>query len=317
MRYAYYPGCASEHLACAYEESLRQVMDFLKIELTNVPDWNCCGATECMSVNRLAAYSLVARNLALVPEGFKEVVSSCSACYLNLRKTDKTMLENPDINNAVNSALSAGKISYTPGRLTIKHILDLFVNDVGLSAIKERVVSPLTHLRVAPYYGCMLVRPGKSFDHPEYPETMDKLLSSLGAEVADFSLKAYCCGGHMPQIKPITGYEIIHRILKDAYDKNANLIAVTCPVCQANLDIYQEDVNKHFGTNFNIPVLFFTQLMGLAFGINHTSLGIGKEIVSAKQVLSEKSNLPMKDKKDIYQSNARLPMPEMKGGSKI
>lgn len=316
MKYAYYPGCSSEHLAAAYRDSVKLVADLFKLEFSTIPDWNCCGATEYLSVDRIGAYSLSARNLALVPADADQVIVPCSACYLNLKKTDQTMFENPSVNSSVNTALGAARLSYQPGRLSIRHILDVIVNDIGIEVIKERVVAPLTHLRVAPYYGCMLVRPKGSYDDPEYPETLDTLLSALGAEVVDFSMKAYCCGGHMPQIKALTGYEILRRILKDAHDKKANVIAVVCPVCQLNLDAYQNDVNRNFGTNFNIPIMFFSQLMGIALGMNHASLGIGKEIVSAEKVLSGKGNPDMKGAPLPRKSKAALPMPSMKGGSR-
>jgi heterodisulfide reductase subunit B len=312
MRYAFYPGCSSEHLASAYQDSWQQIADFFKIELSAIPDWNCCGATEYGSVDRLGAYALTARNLALVPEGCDQVVASCSACYLNLKKTDKVMSEHPDIKRDVNTALSAGGLSYAPGRFQIRHILDVVINDIGLEVIRERVSSPLRGLRVAPYYGCMLVRPAAGFDHPEYPVMMDRLLSVLGGDVVDFSLKAYCCGGHMPHIKAMTGYEILRRILKDVHDKRADIIAVTCPVCQLNLDAYQDDVNKNFGTDFNIPVVFFTQLMGLALGMTPESLGLGKELVSAREVLSAKrkarTGAPQGGRPE-----GGLPMPESQG----
>ncbi len=312
MKYAFYPGCSSEHLASAYQDSWKQIADYFKIELSSIPDWNCCGATEYGSVDRLGAYALTARNLALVPEGCDQVVASCSACYLNLKRTDKAMSEHPDIKRDVNSALSAGGLGYAPGKFKIRHILDVVINDIGLEVIRERVSSPLTGLRVAPYYGCMLVRPATGFDHPEYPVMMDRLLSALGAEVADFSLKAYCCGGHMPHIKAMTGYEILRRILKDVHEKKADIIAVTCPVCQLNLDAYQDDVNKNFGTDFNIPVVFFTQLMGLALGMSPESLGLGKELVSAQEVLSVKRRARAVATKGGSPEGG-LPMPEPRG----
>ncbi len=314
MKYAFYPGCSSEHLASAYQDSWKLIADFFKIELSTIPDWNCCGATEYSSMDRLGAYALTARNLALVPEECGQVVASCSACYLNLKKTDKVMSEHPKVNRDVNSALAAGGLSYAPGKFQIRHILDVVINDIGLEVIKERVSSPLAGLRVAPYYGCMLVRPGGGFDHPEYPVMMDRLLSALGAEVVDFSLKAYCCGGHMPHIKAMTGYEILRRILKDVDNKGADIIAVTCPVCQVNLDAYQEDVNKNFSTDFNIPVLFFTQLMGIAFGMSHESLGIGKELVSARAALSGHRKAPRVEASKMEAPDAGLPMPQLKGG---
>ncbi len=314
--YAYYPGCCSEYLTSAYHGSLKQIADFFKLEFTEIPDWNCCGATEYMSIDRIGAYALAARNLALVPEGCNQLISCCSACYLNMKKTDQIMSEHEAIYNDVSEALAAGNLIYTPGKIKVRHILDVIVNDVGLETIKESVIYPLNQLKVAPYYGCMLVRPGKGFDHPEYPETMDMLFSALGATVVDFSLRAYCCGGHMPQINAATGYEIIRRLLKEAHDKQADTIAVACPVCQLNLDIYQEDVNKNFSTDFNIPILFFTQLIGLALGMRPQALEFGKEMVSANRILSKRAIVSASNREKIEKSKKSLPMPQIKGGKK-
>ncbi|MEW5744666.1 MAG: CoB--CoM heterodisulfide reductase iron-sulfur subunit B family protein [Nitrospirota bacterium] len=288
MTYALYPCCSSEHMALAYAQSAKAVMDVFDITLTDIPDWNCCGATEYLSLNRLAHYALSARNLALVPEGCSQVITSCSLCYLNLRRADEVMLKNPGIKESVNAALAEGGVHYEPGGLRIRHLLDIFFNDIGLEVITSKVTSPLAHVRVAPFYGCMLTRPRGGFDHPEYPTSMDRLLSALGATVVDFTMKASCCGGHMPHIKTTTAYELLRRILKDAAACKADIIAVSCPVCQMNLDAYQEDVNSCFSTSFSIPVLFFPQLIGLAFGIDPLALGIGKEIVSAEPVLSRR-----------------------------
>jgi len=287
VRYALFPCCSSEHMAAAYTQSARAVMELFNIELTDIPDWNCCGATEYLSINRLAHYALSARNLALVPQGHSQVITSCSLCFSNLRRTDKVMHEHPDINEAVNDALAEGGLHYNPGVLRIRHFLDIFLNDVGVDALFTKVTTPLSNLRIAPFYGCMLTRPGDGFDHPEHPTSMDRILTALGATVAEFSMKSNCCGGHMPHIKAITAYELLRRILKSAQKSGADAIAVLCPVCQINLDAYQDDVNKHFNTHFNIPVLFFTQLMGLAFGLDPLALGIGKEIVSAEPVLTK------------------------------
>lgn len=285
MKYALFPCCSSEHMAAAYTQSARAVMELFNIELTDIPDWNCCGATEYLSINRIAHYALSARNLAIVPPGHNQVITSCSLCFSNLRRTDKVMHEHPDINEAVNDALAEGGLHYDPGMLRIRHFLDIFLNDVGVEALRTKVTASLGNLRIAPFYGCLLTRPEGGFDHPEHPTSMDKLLTVLGAKVVDFSMKANCCGGHMPHIKAITAYELLRRILKSAQDSGADAIAVLCPVCQINLDAYQDDVNKHFNAHFNIPVLFFTQIMGLAFGLDPLSLGIGKEIVSADPVL--------------------------------
>jgi len=312
MRYAYYPGCSSENLSAAYESSFRLVAEALGIELTTVPDWNCCGGTQYMAVSRLASYAISARNLALVPAITAGLLVSCSACFLNLQRADRAMQEHPEISRQVNSALKEGGLSYHPGTLWIRHILDVFNNDIGLEYIQDRVRTPLAGLTVAPYYGCMLVRPRCSFDHTEYPTSMDGLLEALGARVAPFSLRGYCCSGHLPHIKADTGFSIIHRILKNAQYDGADVIAVACPVCQVNLDLYQQDVNEKYGTDFDIPVLFFTQLMGLAFGLDQIGLGVGNEIVAAGRKLEQarKGGRPRNDR-TMSDRPAGLPMPDM------
>jgi heterodisulfide reductase subunit B len=221
------------------------------------------------------------------------------------------MQEHPEIGRKVNLALQEGGLSYHPGTLWIRHILDVFINDIGLEYISDRVRTPLAKLTVAPYYGCMLVRPQCLFDHTEYPTSMDGLLEALGARVAPFSLRGYCCSGHLPHIKADTGFSIIHRILKNAQYDGADVIAVACPVCQVNLDLYQQDVNEKYGTSFDIPVLFFTQLMGLAFGLDRIGLGIGNEIIAADRKPEPSQRGGGRNGRTAAARPAALPMPDM------
>jgi len=277
MRYAYFPGCSLSRTARAYDLSTRAVADALEIELEEIEDWNCCGATEYISLNKTAAYALIARNLALAArqDNLKQIVAPCSLCFLNLRKADHYMGKYPRLGELANSALAAGGLSYAPGSLTIRHMVDVVVRDVGLDAIAAKVTNPLTGLRVAAYYGCLLVRPelGEVSENPEYPMFMDRLMSALGAEVVDFPLKAHCCGGHMTQISADTAFELIRRLLHNAAEYKADVIVTVCPMCQLNLDAY------------NLPILYFTQLIGLALGMDVPTLGIGQEIVSANEAL--------------------------------
>jgi len=186
------------------------------------------------------------------------------------------------------------------------------VVDIGFDAIKAQVKKPLYNLRVAPYYGCLVPRPAsmESFDDPEHPTSMDKILEVLGATVIDYPLKAQCCGGHMTQISEETALELIRRLLKNAADCEADLIATLCPMCQLNLDAYQDAVNAQFGTNYKIPIVYFTQLMGIAFDIPAEELGFGKEIVPAKPVLEKITNEAPKPKR-IREKKTGLPMPIM------
>ena len=323
MKYAYYPGCSLERNASAYHVSAMAVSKPFGVELEELDDWNCCGAVEYIAINRPAAYALVARNLALAAghplNGSgkeKNLVAPCSACFLNLSKAETYMRRDQKFAAEINAALNAGGLSYTPGNLTVRHLLDIFVNDVGYEAIAEKVVRPLNNLRVAPYYGCLVVRPAFQgvFDDHEYPTTLDRLMEALGAKVVDFPLKAHCCGGHMTQISEPVALEMIRRLLKNANDYEADIIVTLCPMCQLNLDAYQESVNKYFGTDYHIPVLYFTQMIGLAIGLSAQELEIGKEFVDARPALSKNGvhvpepEEPRKKKKPAKEA---LPMPRM------
>jgi len=313
MRYAYYPGCSLERSAASYHVSAMAVAEKLGLVFHELEDWNCCGATEYFAINKLPAYALVARNLALVPDDFTELAAPCSACYVNLRKTNKHMGKYTDLAQQVNQALAAGGLSYQPGRLHVRHLLDIIVNDVGYQTIAECVVKPLTGLRVAPYYGCLIVRPENGFDDPEYPNSMDRLLRALGAEVVDYPLKAQCCGGHMTQISDKVAYELIRRLLHNAAEYHADVVACVCPMCQLNMDAYQGNVNRHFGTNYRIPILYFTQLMALAFGLDaKEEAGVGSEIVSSHSALAKIGvEVPKQEEKKKRPDKQALPMPTM------
>ncbi|MBU4272426.1 MAG: CoB--CoM heterodisulfide reductase iron-sulfur subunit B family protein [Planctomycetes bacterium] len=288
MKYAYYPGCSLERNAAAYDHSVREVADLLGIRLQEIDDWNCCGATEYFSRNELAACAVIARNLALVEPQTDQLVAPCAACYLNLIKTDKLMVDHPEFGKEVNQCLAAGGLKYEPGRVTVRHMLDVIVDDIGETAVRDKVVRPLAGLRVAPYYGCQVVRPISNNDNPEYPMKMDHLLKWLGAEVVDYPVKAHCCGGHMTQISEPQAFELIRRLLQNAQDYVADMIVCMCPMCQLNLDGYQSRVNGFFGTEFKLPIMYFTQMLGIAFGIDPQKLGFGKEIVTAMPVLEAK-----------------------------
>lgn len=316
MKYSYYPGCSLERNAIAYHQSITAVAGPLGLEFAEVEDWNCCGATEYVSLNLLPAYALVGRNLALAANQSNNghhLVTPCSACFLNLSKVNHYMAESPELAEQVNTALAAGGLHYQPNSVEVRHLLDIVVNDVGYETVAGKVTRPLYNLRVAPYYGCLIVRPGlqKSFDDPEYPTSLDKLMRVLGAEVVDFPLKAHCCGGHMTQISETTALELIRRLLKNAADYEADVIVTLCPMCQLNLDAYQENVNRTFKTSYHIPILYFTQLMGLAFGLAAEKLGLGKEFINARSVLAKiKAESPQVPHKERASKGA-LPMPSM------
>jgi heterodisulfide reductase subunit B len=313
-----YPGCSMEYSARAYEKSLKAITAPLGMNLKEIDDWNCCGATEYLGISVTPAYALIARNLAIgarAANGTRELVAPCSACYLNLAKADHYMAEQPALGARVNDALAAGGLAYEPGSLKISHLLDVMVNNVGLEAIEKLVVQPLTGLRLVPYLGCMVPRPdyGERFSDHDFPTELDSLLKALGAEVVDFPLKTECCGGHMPQIGPEMGFEMIHRLIDAAEKAEADAMVTLCPMCQLNLDAYQGEMNQHFKTSYHMPILFFTQLMGLAFGIGPKELGFGLELVSARNVLEAMGVKPPEETPPAPPKRPRkpegLPMP--------
>ncbi len=288
--YLFYPGCSMESSAKAYQASLDAICKPLGINLHEIEDWNCCGATEYLSLELLPAYALIARNLALAEQqanGSKTLMAACSACYLNLSKADHYMHEDKAFGKKVNEALAAGGLHYDPGQLVVRHLLDVIFNDIGLDKVKEKVVKPLTGLRVASYIGCMVPRPdyNKAVSDTEHPYELDDLLKALGAEVIDFPLKTACCGGHMTQIGPDTAFELIRRLIAAADQYKADALVTMCPMCQMNLDAFQGQMNGYFHTNYKMPILFFTQLMGIAFGEKPEHLGFGSEFVSAHDAM--------------------------------
>jgi heterodisulfide reductase subunit B len=317
MKYAYYPGCSLEKNAAAYHNSTMAISAPLGLELEEIEDWNCCGATEYFTINRLAAYSLVARNLALAEKqcGKIDLVAPCSACFLNLSKVDAHLQEDHSLANKVNQSLAEAGLHYNSGSVKARHLLQVIVDDIGLEAVKAHVTRPLQGLRIAPYYGCMIVRPGYlgKFDNTEYPMSLDRMMSAIGATVVDYPLKAACCGGHMTQLNQDIALDMIRILLQNAVDNQADVIVTLCPMCQLNLDAYQGDVNRHFKTKFNIPILYFTQMLGLAYGMDAKTLGIGKELVDARQALSKigvevPPEEPPKAKRPPKEA---LPMPRM------
>ena len=186
----------------------------------------------------------------------------------------------------MDDALAAGNLKYY-GSVKVRHLLDVFANDIGFDEIATKVQRKLEGLSVAPYYGCQVVRPGPTFDDPESPQSLDRMIGSLGAKATPFPLKARCCGGSLIISEEDLALGLVRKLLDSAANNGAECIVTVCPLCQTNLDVYQGKVNSKFKTNFKLPVLFFTQLIGLALGIDGKTLGLEKCIVPADKVLAK------------------------------
>jgi len=279
--YSYFPGCSLKGTGRAYEESLLPVLRALDVELEELDDWNCCGATAYMAVDEVRACVIASRNLALAERtGHKELIAPCNACYLVLNKTEHYMRESPSVNGVIQNALKEAGLA-SSGNLPVRHPLDVLVNTVGLDAVRRRVRRSLKGLKVAPYYGCQIVRPYSTFDDQFNPTTMDRLLEALGCTVVTFPLKTRCCGGSLTGTLPEAGLHCSHVILKEALRRGADVIATVCPLCQFNLDSYHDKIAAKWGAT-RIPTVYFTQLMGLAFGMNERELGLHRGFIPMK-----------------------------------
>jgi len=279
MEYLYYPGCSLEGAARQYDESLRAVFQALGVDLRPLEDWNCCGATIYMSVDETTSLAVSARNLALAGrDGQRDLIAPCSACYTVLLKTNRYLTESPELRQKVDALLAKAGLSY---RLNVKvrHPLDVLVNDVGIERIAAAASRRLDGLRVAPYYGCQIVRPERGFDHSEFPETMDRLFRALGAEPVYYPVKTRCCGGMLMTTFRDVALDLVRELLSCAVENGAECIVTTCPMCQVNLELYQDQVNQAFKTSYRVPVLFFTQLLGLALGCEEKSLGLQRNLI--------------------------------------
>jgi len=288
--YTYFPGCScsSEGGAKAYNISMQAVCKVLEVELRELDDWNCCGSTPSSSVDELGAFCLAARDLALAEKAGLDMVTPCSACYVIFNRTNTCLKDYPNLRTKVDEALSAGGLKYN-GTIRVRHTLDILTTDISPDALKTKVKRPLNGLKVAPYYGCQVVRPGFGFDHPETPESLDRLITNLGGEATPFPLKTQCCGGSLIISEEELALNLTRKLLESAASNGAECIITACPLCQTNLDAYQSRVNKKFKTNYRLPVLFFTQLMGVAFGVDGEALALKKNIVPSEEVLAKVS----------------------------
>lgn len=287
--YSYFPGCSLTATNRAYDISTRSVADVLGVRLLELDDWNCCGATAYLPIREKRSFVLSARNLAIAEKESpgRDLATICNACYVVLRKTNKYMAGNRKLQAEIRKALAAGGMDYK-GTVRVRHFLDILVNDLGEDVVKSHVKRDLAGLKVACYSGCQLSRPFDDLDDPEYPEMMNRLVSWLGAEVVPFAMSAKCCGGMAMVTQPETGRVLTGKILRAAKVKGADCVATACPLCQINLEAYQDRVAEAVQADCDIPVLYFTQLMGSAFGLKPKALALKDSLTPVESLLAEK-----------------------------
>lgn len=280
-KYAYYPGCTLHGTAREYDASTKAVCRAAGIELVEIPDWNCCGALEAIFDKELSM-GLSARNNMLAQKTGLDLVIPCSICSHNLSRADKAMRTDEAFRTKIETALGE---KYSGTRT--KHLLDVIVNDVGLGALSQKFVKPLKGIRAVPYYGCLLVRPSEvcRFDNPENPRSLDDLIRKTGAESLPFTQKTRCCGGNLLMSKQDFAFLLTKKLYDEAKERGANCIVVVCPMCHMLLDGQQSMIEKAHNTVIDMPVLYFTQLIGLAMGLSEKELELDKNMVSPAKLI--------------------------------
>ncbi|RDV83977.1 CoB--CoM heterodisulfide reductase iron-sulfur subunit B family protein [Ammonifex thiophilus] len=281
MKLAYYPGCSLKGTAREYDLSTRLVARHLGLELVEIPDWNCCGATAAHSTSHFLAVALPARVLALAEDMGLDILSPCAACYQRLRAAQEELKRDPELKRQVEGALGRT----FEGRVRVFSLLEALAQ-LGEEALAAQVVRPLKGMQVACYYGCLLVRPPlTSCDDPEQPQLMEKILAPTKVDTLDWGGKNECCGASLIFGAREVALNLIKNILHAAAQVRAHALVTACPLCHANLDLRQKEVNRFFGTNFAIPVFYLSQLLGIAMGLNPRDLGLGSHFVDPQRAL--------------------------------
>jgi len=284
-RYAYYPGCSLEGTGKEYDVSSRIACEDMAIEMQELEGWSCCGASSAHNTNYDLALALPARNLRLaVEQGYDAIIAPCAMCYARFRHTAHD-LRDEELRTHINSFLDRP----LEGEVQIHSLVDLFSEEEKLALLKEKVTRDLSGLKLVAYYGCLLVRPPEILepDDAEYPTMLDQIIEAAGATLVDWPLKTECCGGSLAVSRTDIVLELSRRLLADAVGRGANALVTACPMCHSNLDTRQSQINRRYGTDFHLPILYFTQLVGLAMGRGVKELLLDRHLTSTLKLLAD------------------------------
>ena len=282
MKYAYFPGCSLDSSAKEYNMSTKAVAKALGIELVEIEDWNCCGALEVGALDHVASVALPARNLAVAEKEGMDLVMVCSACFNRVKRAHRELLEDEALRTKINDIMDVK----FEGTVESRRFLDVRVNDLGSEEIEKKVKRRLKGKKGVGYYGCLIVRPAEvAYEDPENPTSLDTIIKLAGAEPLPFERKSKCCGGPLMVTNEDHAYALAGEILTEAQDAGADFIVVPCPMCHMALDGIQFKVERVLKKKFQIPILYFTQLLGYALGIDPSELGLSRNMVSPLKVL--------------------------------
>lgn len=285
MKYAYYPGCALHSTAIDYAQSIAAVFKRLPIHLEEIKDWTCCGASSAHVVDAFLPILMPARDIWQAQRMGLDIMAPCAACYNRLRTVVYKLQEKDELRRKVTQVL---REDYQ-GKIKVRHISDVVVNEYGLDKIGAQIVKDLKGLPVVCYYGCLTARPQKivAFDDPVDPQYLDRLINTLGGKSLAWPLKTECCGGSFSISKKEVVLKLTYELLSWAKDQGAEAVVVDCPLCQFNLDSRQGEIEKIYGRSFSLPIFYFTQLLGLCLGLGQKELGLEKMSVSSFSLLEE------------------------------
>ncbi|MEN8098331.1 MAG: CoB--CoM heterodisulfide reductase iron-sulfur subunit B family protein [Chloroflexota bacterium] len=273
MRLNYYPGCSASATAQEYDLSTRAVFAELGYELDELEDWNCCGASSGHVTDRMLALALPTRNLAQAQATGNDLLTPCAACYSRHKAADHALRTADEKRVELEEIV---QFEYT-GQVRVRPPLEVIATEVGMDAVAARVTNPLTGLKVVSYYGCLLVRPPEvvEFDSPDYPVVMDRLLVALGADARPWGYATDCCGGGLNLTRSQTAERLVSRLIRFAREAGADALVTACPLCQMSLEMRQTDKEK-------MPTVYFTELMGLAFGLQNSSKWWRKHLIDPR-----------------------------------
>jgi heterodisulfide reductase subunit B len=283
---SYYPGCSLHATGIEFHMSTKAVAEKLGLNLMEPEGWVCCGTSPAHNTNHYRSVKLPMQTLAIAQEmGHSYMTMPCAACFSRFRIAMHEVQHDPNLRRRIAEDIG---FEYTGG-IKVDNLLTTITDRVGYEAAAKPVVKPLEGLRVACYYGCLLTRPPDvtGEENFEYPMNMDHLVEALGAEAVDWSYKTDCCGGSLSLSTPDIALDLSHQILENAIDVGADMIATACPLCHANLDLWQNQINEEYGGQFDIPIVYFTQLMGVAYGLDAKTLGMDKHFTDAIGLLKE------------------------------
>jgi heterodisulfide reductase subunit B len=288
--YNFYPGCSSQKAASAsnYMVSVDSMCKTLDIELNEIPDWNCCSASiGYAGGGELPRLALSARNMALAEQAHpdQDIVATCAACWLATKETQERLHDDSKLMEETNQALAEAGLKVEANQ-KVRHMVEVLIEDFGYDELGTHVKKPLEGLKIAGYVGCQTNRPfgidGESYENPKY---LDKLVETMGAEpVEKYDKKVSCCGGALAFSEPEKSQALIKDIIESAYDGGADMIVTPCPVCQMNVEVYQNHINQKYKTSFKMPVVYYSTLMSVAYGANGKQAGLDGQMIKAKQL---------------------------------